>query len=382
MIANDSVGITGVQITTRNLAKEMEKRGYQVVLLQPTDKAFLNITVPIEKQFQWTLFATPVVTKRILEERPDAILITTVEAPIGKATKDVCKTLEARKIAKECPYTLMYTTNHGIYLDKTIDNTIFNNSLESKPKLKRIEEQIIFSIEGDFLRNRFSEAKRVLVNSKSSKDKLVDLGIENVVVVHRGIDQEAFHLPTANDSNPYTKFDWYQKDPKPILLYLGRVAYEKDIHLFLGGTHPEYHRVVAGPGPALKDLSKTYGQNNNIHFIGPIPNENVPDYFMYARLSFFPSSFDTFGLTIIESAACGTPVVAFDAPGPRDVIKQGVMGITVKPGSDIFDGLSAALEIDRVTCSEYTMKKFSWKKAAKKTLENLYPIKWKKSKGR
>jgi glycosyltransferase involved in cell wall biosynthesis len=380
LIANDSVGITGVQISTKNLAKEMEKKGYEIVLLQPTDKPFLNITVPIERQFQWTLFATPVVTKRILEEQPDAILITTVEAPIGRATKDVCKNLEIRKIVKECPFTLMYTTNHGIYLDKTIDNAIFNNNLETKPKLKKIEEQIIYSIESEFLRNRFSDAKRVLANSKSSKEKLVDIGVENVVVVHRGIDLEAFHLPSANDNNPYTQFDWYQNDPKPILLYLGRVAFEKDIHLFLEGDYPEYHRVVAGLGPALKNLSRTYGDKNDIHFIGPIPNENVPNFYMHARLSFFPSSFDTFGLTIIESAACGTPVVAFDVAGPRDVIKQGVMGITVKTGNDLYDGLSIALGIDRTACSEYTRKKYSWKKAAKKTLENLYPIKWKKNK--
>lgn len=377
LIANDSVGLTGVQVSTRNIAKEMEKKGYQVVLLQPTDKDFLNITVPIEKQFQWTLFATPVVTKRILQEKPDAILITTVEAPIGKATKDVCQILEARKVVKECPFTLMYTTNHGIFLDKTINNAIFNNNLAAKPSLKKLEEQIIYSIESEFLKSRFSGAKRILVNSKSSKEKLKSIGLENVVVAARGIDQKAYHLPTAGDQNPYLKFDWYQKDPKPVLLYLGRVAFEKDIHLFLEGDHPEYHRVVAGPGPALNSLENEYGANDDIHFIGPVPNEEAPSYFMYARLSFFPSSFDTFGLTIIESAACGTPVVAFDVPGPRDVIKDGVIGIKIRSGNSLFDGLGPALEIDRIACSEYTRKKYSWKKSAKKVLENLGPIKWK-----
>ena len=147
LIANDSVGITGVQVSTKNISEEMSKRGYEVVLLQPTDKEFLNITVPIEKQFQWTVFASPVVTKRILEERPDAILITTVEAPIGKSTRDICKLFESFKIAIECPFTLMYTTNHGIFLNKTIDNALFNNTLETMPKIKNVEERIVDSIE-------------------------------------------------------------------------------------------------------------------------------------------------------------------------------------------------------------------------------------------
>ena len=381
LIANDSVGITGVQVSTRNLAKAMKKRGYKVVILQPTDKEFLNITIPIDNQFQWTLFATPVVTKRILEEKPDAILISTVEAPIGKSTKDVCQILKSRKIVKECPFTLMYTTNHGIFINKTIDNAILNKNHEPKPNRKRLQEQIVDSIESDFLRNRFSGAKRVLVNSESSKEKLDDIGINHVVVVPRGIDHHAYHLPSPDDSNPYANYDWYQNDPKPILLYLGRVAFEKDIHLFLEGDHPEFHRVVAGQGPALNSLRKDYGENRDIHFIGPVPNEHVPEYFMFARLSFFPSSFDTFGLTIIESAACGTPVVAYDVPGPKDVIKNGVMGITVQKDDSLFSGLWKALEIDRIKCSEYTREHFSWKKSAKKILENLYPIKWGKDVG-
>ena len=158
------------------------------------------------------------------------------------------------------------------------------------------------------------------------------------------------------------------------------MAFEKDIHLFLEGDQPGYHRVVVGPGPALNSLRNTYGDKEDVHFIGPVPNEQVPSFFMYARLSFFPSSFDTFGLTIIESAACGTPVVAYHVPGPKDVIKDDVMGIIVKKGHPLFEGLSRALDIDRIECSEYTRKKYSWKKSAKKILENLYPIKWGKDK--
>jgi glycosyltransferase involved in cell wall biosynthesis len=135
---------------------------------------------------------------------------------------------------------------------------------------------------------------------------------------------------------------------------------------------------VAGQGPALNSLEKKFGDNVNIHFLGPIPNEKVPQFYMYAKLSFFPSSFDTFGLTIIESAACGTPVVAFEVPGPKDVIKNGIMGVTVKKGKDLFKGLSKALEIDQVLCSEYTRQQYSWKKSTKKILNNLYPIKWAK----
>lgn len=379
LIANDSVGITGVQTSVKNIARELVEEGYDVVLMQPNDREFLSVTVPVDKQFQWTLFATPVVTRRILEERPDAILITTVEAPIGKATRDVCQFLESTGLCRSCPYTLMYTTNHGIGLHKNINNSKLGELASSSKRIREIESKVIYSVEERFLQSRFLGAECVLVNAQSSKEKLEKIGIKNVVVAPRGIDQEEFHLPTDRDDNPYSQYKWYKNDPKDILLYLGRVAFEKDIHLCLEGDYPEYHRVVAGEGAALTSLKKKYGGNKNIHFIGAIPHDEVPQYFMFARISMFPSSFDTFGITIIESAACGTPVIGFDVPGPKDVIKPGIMGVIIPKGKNLFSGLEDALSIDRQKCSEYTKNNFSWNKSAKGVIENLYPIKWGKT---
>lgn len=376
LIANDSVGLTGVQVAVSNIASQLRKEGYEVVLMEPTDKEFLNVSVPIDKQFQWTLFATPIVTIKILEERPDAILITIPEAPIGKATKDVCELLEETNLCKQCPYTLNYTTNHGLGFAKNIENSFLGNFSKNKPKVKDIEKKIIFSIERKFLKNRFSGARSVIVNAQSSKEKLEEIGIKNIVVAPRGIDLEQFHLPKEENKNPYKDYDWYINDTKPVLLYLGRAAFEKDIQLFLEREYPDYHRVVAGDGPALGTLKKQYGGTEGVHFVGAVPRQLVPNYFMYASISIFPSSFDTFGITIVESAACGTPVIGFDVSGPRDVIKEGVMGVIVPKDRGILTGLDGALKISREECSNYTRENFTWEKSVKKIVENLYPIKY------
>ena len=85
LIANDSLGITGVQTYVSKTAEHLEKMGYRVVRLEPNDNDFF--TLPAYKDFNWTVFATPIVTRKLLQEKPDAILITTIEAPIGTATK-------------------------------------------------------------------------------------------------------------------------------------------------------------------------------------------------------------------------------------------------------------------------------------------------------
>ena len=376
LIVNDSVGITGVQTYVIQTEKVLKEMGFEVVRLEVSDKEFLKL--PVYKDFNWALFATPIVTKKVLEERPDGILITTVEAPVGSAMKNVCRFLESSKYCKSCPYTVSYTTDHGRAIKKMLEHSIVGEMSSGIEIAKNIENGIIDFSEIQFLKNKFSGAKKIMVNSKSSKKKLKKLGFKNIVLSKRGIDPKQSHLPEEGDVNPYEQYDWYRENPLPILISLGRVAYEKDIQLFLTGDHPEYHRVIVGDGPAMEYLKGIAKGKENIHFVGKVPNDQVSSYFQFARVMFFSSSFDTFGQTMIESSACGTPVIGYDVQGPKDVIKKGVTGIILAPGKDMFDALPKALEIDRKKCSEYTQENFSWQKATEELVDNLYRIRWRK----
>lgn len=380
LIANDSVGVTGVSTYIRKISKHLRSQGYEVVTIDPTDEHFLKVNPSIYKDFNWTLFPLPSVVNKFISERPDAVLIATIEAPIGSAVKSTCEYLENFGYCKECPYTSSYTSYVGIFFKKMI-----HKSLENIPKVqvlsqseKILDGAVDFS-EEQFLKMKYSGSKRIMVNARSARKKLKDLGLKNIVVSSRGIDNDQFRLPKENDENPYLRYSWYKRKKLPVLIYVGRLAYEKDIHLFLEGDLPNYHRVLIGDGPAMPYLKSLARGKENIHFLGKFDYDRIPPYFMYARLSFFPSSSDTFGQTIVESAASGTPVVAFDVHGPKDVIKKGTMGILVPNGKDLFHGLDAALKIDREKCSEYTHGSFSWEKATKELLKNLYKIKWKKT---
>ena len=376
LIANDSLGITGVQTYITQTEKVLRKMGFEVVRIEPSDPEFF--TLPVYKDFNWALFATPIVTQKILKERPDAIFITTVEGPVGNATKNVCKFFEQSKYCKNCPYTASYTTNHGKYIKKLLEHSLLGEMSDGIDIAKNIENGIIDFSETQFLKNKFSGAKKIMVNSKDSKKKLAKIGFKNVSISKRGIDPKQSRLPQKGDINPFEQYDWYRENPLPILITLGRVAYEKDLQLFLTGDHPEYHRVIVGDGPAMEYLKNIAKDKENIHFVGKVPNDQVSSYFQFARVMFFPSSFDTFGQTMIESSACGTPVIGYNVQGPKDVIKKGVTGIILAPGKDMFEGLSKALEIDRVKCSQYTQENFSWQKATEELVDNLYRIKWRK----
>ncbi len=99
--------------------------------------------------------------------------------------------------------------------------------------------------------------------------------------------------------------------PRPILLYVGRVAVEKNIKDFLDCAS-EGSKVVVGDGPALTRLRDRYP---HVHFFGAKHGTELASTYTAADVFVFPSRTDTFGLVNIEALACGIPVAAYQEKG-------------------------------------------------------------------
>ena len=84
----------------------------------------------------------------------------------------------------------------------------------------------------------------------------------------------------------------------------------------------------------------------------------------------FPSLTDTFGLVVIESFACGTPVAAFNAPGPRDIIENGLNGYF---GENLEENVKKCFKLDRDKVLE-SSQKWTWEKSTQMFLSNILPI--------
>jgi len=117
-----------------------------------------------------------------------------------------------------------------------------------------------------------------------------------------------------------------------LLLYVGRLAEEKDIDFLLrafariAAERPQTTLVLVGKGPRehnLQSLAQKLGLGQRVIFAGVIPHSEVPHYAAAADLFVFPSQAETQGLVLIEAMAAGTPVVAVEAPGSADVLAEG-----------------------------------------------------------
>src|SRR4029450_12660646 len=104
--------------------------------------------------------------------------------------------------------------------------------------------------------------------------------------------------------------------PRPVFLYAGRLAPEKNVEAFLSLDLPG-SKLVAGDGPSRRTLQATYPQ---AYFIGMQPSDALAVHYASADVLVFPSRTDTFGMVVLEALACGLPVAALPVPGPIDVI--------------------------------------------------------------
>ena len=117
-----------------------------------------------------------------------------------------------------------------------------------------------------------------------------------------------------------------------VLLYMGRLADEKDLDFLLRAfarihsRRPQARLLLVGKGPherRLKRLAHKLELDEQVIFAGSIPHSEVPHYAAAADLFVFTSLTDTQGLVLIEAMAAGTPVVAVEALGPKDVLAEG-----------------------------------------------------------
>jgi glycosyltransferase involved in cell wall biosynthesis len=147
-----------------------------------------------------------------------------------------------------------------------------------------------------------------MVATESIEQELKTRKFRRLVRWSRGVDTNLFR-PYGKDLSDFSTF------PRPILLYVGRVAVEKNLREFLD-IDTVGSQIVVGDGPDLASLKREYP---DVHFLGALSGEKLACNYAAADLFVFPSISDTFGLVLLEACAAGLRVAAMPAPGPSDI---------------------------------------------------------------
>jgi len=319
--------VNGVVRTLGAITAELRRRGHEVAIVSPD--LYRSLPCPTYPEIRLALAGGRQVGERLEHFAPQAVHIAT-EGPLGWAARRWC-------LSRGRAFTTAYHTQFPEYLAR-------RTGLPAGafwPCIRRFHRP----------------ATGILVATETIRAQLRAHGLTQLRAWSRGVDM-------ANFSPDVAPPDLFFNLPRPIQLYVGRVAVEKNIEAFLANVHPG-SRVVVGEGPALARMKAAFP---DALFLGHQSGRELAACYAGADVFVFPSRTDTFGLVMIEALACGTPVAAYPVPGPLDVLhpSSGAMAERLE------DAIADALLLRRDHCLAHA-RSFSWEASAEQFLAALEP---------
>ena len=206
----------------------------------------------------------------------------------------------------------------------------------------------------------------MMVATKSLSEELAGRGFNHLRTWSRGVDLAQFRMELRDQPDPEL-----DDLPRPLFIYVGRIAVEKNIRAFLDLDLPG-SKAVVGDGPQLDELKRAYP---GVRFTGARHGEPLARAYAHGDVFMFPSLTDTFGLVLLEALACGTPVAAFPVTGPKDVLinADGTPASVGAMNTDLRAAALQALSADRAACRTHA-ERFSWRACAEMFLSHLVPL--------
>jgi len=219
------------------------------------------------------------------------------------------------------------------------------------------------SLLSKMIRTTLSGFDRILTLSKQSKEELASTGIskDKISVYTYWVDRR---FSPAEKIMSKKRIGW--KD-KFIVLFVGRFIEIKgmDLLMNIAKTTKEVHFAFIGDGPLKDKVIKEAAENENIIYVGRVPNEQLPKYYNAADIFCIPSKYEEgFGRVIIEAISCGVPVIGSNIGGIPEAIDDSV-GMLVEPKEgDIKQAIEylfknpVKLKGMRDKCEDYAKKRF------------------------
>lgn len=312
--------LNGVAHSVARMVQHLRERGHRIDLVRPaqqgerrgsdasptaTELRGLGMPLPMYRDLRCGLTRAATLVERWQGDRPGVVHIAT-EGPLGWAALRA-----ARQLA--IPVSTDFRTNFPAY---------------AAHYGFAWAQSLVLS----YLRAFHNRADLTFVPTGALAAALGDAGFERLEVVGRGVDLALFS-PTRRSER--RRAIWGVAPDQPVVLYVGRLAVEKNVDLVFDTFRAMRSRVrrarlvVVGDGPLRARLEQ---QEPEALFVGARRGEELAEHYASADLFLFPSLTDTFGNVVTEALASGLVVVAYDCAAAQALVRSGHNGITVRPG--------------------------------------------------
>ncbi|GCF08287.1 glycosyl transferase family 1 [Dictyobacter arantiisoli] len=305
--------LDGVTRTVSRLLEHLQLHGHHALLMGPESGMIeyagaeiigtAGLPLPFYPELKFNFFR-PLFMRRLIEFRPDIVHV--VDPVILGATG-----LAAARVLN-IPIVSSYHTNLAAYCG------YFGFPLLTRPM---------------WLYNRFihNQCALTFCPSNSTATMLNRQGFGQVRIWPRGVDRTLFHPQRRSEA---LRASWLQDRPAPqdktILLYVGRVSWEKNLRLLIQAyrqiDHSRCHLVIVGQGPAYVEVEQELSQVP-VTFTGYLSGTELATAYASADIFAFPSYTETFGQVVLEAMSSGLPVVGVSSEGVSDLVTHGQTGL-------------------------------------------------------
>lgn len=323
--------VNGVVTTLVELVRELETLGHEVQVIHPG--LFRTRPCPGYAGIDLAVRPAKLLAGMLDAAGADAIHLAT-EGPLGWAARSYCR-------KRQLAFTTAYHTR-------------FPEILKAALKLPLWVGYALF-------RHFHKPSAGVLVPTSAMLKLLHEKGFRNLRSWTHGVDTQLFSY--QDSTQVYAPLGVLAH---PVSLFVGRVSYEKNIETFLKMDVPGT-KIVCGVGPLEKDLRERYP---TVRWLGVLPRAELAQVYAAADVFVMPSRHETFGLVMLESMACGTPVAAYPVEGPTEVV-----GVPAQGGvthGDLQKAWYGALSVPRHEARSRALQ-FSWAYASLMFAGHLVP---------
>jgi glycosyltransferase involved in cell wall biosynthesis len=311
--------LNGVAVILRNILGYAFSNNYPIYVVGCCDMQrpeFTNlITLPTIHNFHlpyyksYTLHVPSIIRSLeiIVNEQPDEIIIST-PGPVG-----LIGWLAARLLNIKCT---------GIYhTDYAAQTRLIN------------KESLVVNLIEELSLKFYSQMDEILVPSQVYIDMLTSQGYhtDKLKLLPSGINTKVF---APHQRARQFLLDEYMVNDGIFILFTGRISKDKNIDVLLSSfedlarEHPDITLFVVGDGPYRKTAKRKYDRERII-YTGMIPYDDLPNYYAGCDLFVFPSTTDTYGLSVMEAQSCGLPAIVSNIGGPQEIIVDGVTGYII-----------------------------------------------------
>lgn len=220
------------------------------------------------------------------------------------------------------------------------------------------------------------------VKTPKVENDLKQLGVEKVTVTPVGLDLSIVKQNYQEFDKIELKQKYGYKDMDKIILFIGRLIDEKQpiklINIFnnVSKKDDNYKLLIVGNGPLESDVKNAIEKHNlqdKVQIINKIPNSDIWQLYRLAECFVNLNQQEIFGMAILEAMYYGCKVVAWEAPGPSYIIKNGVDGVLCSTDDEIINGI-LNISIDSNTIHNKIVNQFTWQSTADKMFEQIKNI--------